>query len=84
MLTKIILLGEVVFPYFQIGRFEGEGVLKGGGFLVNYWDIKWLLSIEILTFRDFGVISWVTSHWNILKWHLSDQLIRLLKWQYGA
>jgi len=27
ILTKIISLGEVVFPYFQIGRFEG-GVLS--------------------------------------------------------
>ena len=30
MLTKIISLGEVVFPYFQIGRFEGGGFLRGG------------------------------------------------------
>ena len=27
MLTKIIPLGEVVFAYFQIDRFEGGGVL---------------------------------------------------------
>ena len=30
--TKIISLGEVVFPDFQIGRFEGGGS-KGGGFI---------------------------------------------------
>ena len=31
ILTKIISLGEVIFPDFQIGRFEGGGVLRGGG-----------------------------------------------------
>ena len=45
--------------------------------------IKWLLSIEVLTFRDFEVISWVTSYWHILKWYLSDHLISLLEWKYG-
>ena len=38
--------------------------------------------VEVLTFRDFGVISWVTSYWNILKCYLSDHLISLLKWKY--
>ena len=42
------------------------------------------MSIEFLTFRDFRVISWVTSYWDILKWHLSDHLISLLKWKYGV
>ena len=32
----------------------------------DFKDINWLLSIEVLTFRDFGVISWVTSYWNRL------------------
>ena len=40
------------------------------------------MSIEVLTFRDFGVISWVTSYWHILKWNLSDHLISLVKWKY--
>ena len=49
------------------------------------WSLKytkWLLSIEILTFRDFGVILWVTSYWHILKWNLSDHFISLLTWKY--
>ena len=37
------------------------------------------MSIEYLTFCYFGVISWVTSYWHILKWYLSDHSIRLLK-----
>ena len=35
--------------------------------------IKWLFSIEVLTFRDFGVILWVTSYWNMLKWYEKSQ-----------
>ena len=53
-------------------------------FGVKYITGKWLLSIKVLTFRDFGVISWVTSYWDILKVHLNDHLIRLLKWKYGV
>ena len=60
---------EALTPYFHLSK-----PIKWS---LNY--IKWLLSIEILTFRDFGVISWVTSYWDILKWDLSDHLIRLLK-----
>ena len=42
------------------------------------------MSIEALTFRDFGVISWVTSHWHILKWYLSDHLINFYLEKYGS
>ena len=43
--------------------------------------IKWLSSIKVVTNDDFGVILWVTSNWEILKWNLSDHLISLLKWK---
>ena len=44
--------------------------------------IKWLPPIKVVTSDDFGVILWVTSNWEILKWNLSDHLISLLKWKY--
>ena len=44
--------------------------------------IKWLSPIKVVTSDDFGVILWVTSNWEILKWNLSDHLISLLKWKY--
>ena len=56
---------------------EGSSLSKPIKWSLNY--IKWLLLVEVLTFRDFVVISWVTSYWDILKWDLSDHLIRLLK-----
>ena len=48
--------------------------LESPDLILSLKYIKWLLSIEVLTFRDFEVISWVISYWNILKWRLSDHL----------
>ena len=44
--------------------------------------IKWLSPIKVVTSDDFGVILWVASNWEILKWNLSDHLISLVKWKY--
>ena len=47
ILTKIISLGEVVFPYFQIGRFEG-GVLSELMGLLPQLQISSKIGIKIV------------------------------------
>ena len=46
ILTKIISLGEVVFPYFQIGRFEGGVLSELMGFYKRFRIVSFVACVD--------------------------------------